>query len=123
MNYDQLLALVAERAELSHDEADAATRATLKALAERISHDEASDVAQILPEEFRPELASKSAARPFGVDEFVRMVAADESTSDERAQSHAQAVMAALQEAIGPEFRDVLAQLPDEYTAVLGRPT
>jgi uncharacterized protein (DUF2267 family) len=123
MNYDQIIAAVAEHGTLSRDEADAATRATLEVLAERISHGEASDVAQRLPEEFGPELATKSAASPFDVEEFIHKVAGHEKTSPQRAQSHARAVMAVLQEAVGPEFHDVIAQLPEDYTAVLGRPT
>jgi uncharacterized protein (DUF2267 family) len=123
MNYDQMLAAVAEHGELSRDEADAATRATLKALAERISQGEASDVSQKLPQEFAAELATSSAARPFGVGEFIDKVASQEETSPERAQNHAQAVLAVLQEAVGPEFHDVIAQLPDDFTTILGRPT
>ena len=123
MNYDQIIAAVGEHGNLSRDQAEAATQATLRTLAERISHGEAADVAERLPLELQRHLSIDSAAMQFDLDEFLRKVAEREGTSRDQAQAHCRAVLATLQETLGSEFRDVAAQLPDEFTAVLGRPT
>jgi uncharacterized protein (DUF2267 family) len=53
------------------------------------------------------------------LDEFVRRVAEREGVGLEAAFEHARAVIATLREAVGEEeFRDVSAQLPQEYAAI-----
>ena len=94
--YEQFITLVEQKAKLSRDEAEAATRATLQTLAERISAGQARDLAEQLPPELAPWLATIGGAEPFDVDEFLRRVAEREDTDISRAERDARAVFAAL---------------------------
>ena len=47
--YEQFITIVEQKAKLSRDEAEAAARATLQTLAERISAGQARDLAEQLP--------------------------------------------------------------------------
>jgi uncharacterized protein (DUF2267 family) len=57
-----------------------------------------------------------------GTDEFVHRVAELEGVSDLEAARHCRAVLLTLREAVGDEeFRDVAAQLPDDFLRTLAR--
>jgi uncharacterized protein (DUF2267 family) len=118
MEYDEFLDLVVEEAgKATREEAERATKATLKALARRITAGEAEDIAAELPQPMRRWLLQDADERPepFGREEFLqRVIAAELGVIDEAtAERHARAVFAALRRAISPkELHDALAQLP-----------
>ena len=100
----------------THDHAEQAVRATLTVLGQRLST-EAEDLAAQLPAEFAQCLRGGALVERFDLQEFYRRVAAEEGhgCTPEQARQHARAVTAALREAVGGEYRDLLAQLPDDY--------
>jgi uncharacterized protein (DUF2267 family) len=123
---EAFLQRVAERSGLDADAARAATDPVLETLAERIAGGEVEDLRARLPVALHEPLGRGSArtggkATRMGVDEFVRRVAEREGVDIEQAQDHARAVLGTLREAVGSEFVDVTAQLPDEYESVLAR--
>lgn len=119
MKYPELIKAVQERAGItSREEAEEATRATLRTLGERLAGGEPHDLASQLP----PELAGyvrydeEQRAEPFSLEEFFQRVSAKEGVEEQQAIQHARAVMSTLREAItAGEFGDVRAQLPEEY--------
>jgi uncharacterized protein (DUF2267 family) len=125
---DELYDAVAARTGLDPRGAELATRAVLEALANRISGGELDDVAALLPSELQEPLArgkakSHGAARPLSLAEFVREIADLEGVDDETARDHARAVFSVLRGLIGEkEYRDVAAQLPDDYAMLVGPP-
>lgn len=105
----------------SADDARNATTATLETLGERLSEGETTDLATYLPEEFRATITEPSDERPpdFGVEAFVSRIADREGVDEDAAESHAQAVLAVLSDAVADrEFRRARTQLPDEYDAL-----
>jgi uncharacterized protein (DUF2267 family) len=124
----ELIAKVAERAGLDEDGARRAIEAVLEALADRISGGQVDDLERELPSELHPPLErgkaqSHGAARPLSLEEFVRGTAEREGVTPDEARAHARSVFATLREAISEkEFSDVVAQLPDEYAALMARP-
>ncbi|MGY2128856.1 DUF2267 domain-containing protein [Blastococcus sp. SYSU DS0617] len=104
----------------THEHAEQAVRATLTVLGQRLST-EAGDLAAQLPGEFADCLPPGGGNERFDLDEFYRRVAAEEGQgcTPEQARQHARAVTAAVREAVGPEYRHVLAQLPDDYADLL----
>ncbi len=118
MDYSELVGRVEEQAGLETEGAEQALAATLTTLAERISEEEAEDLASQLPGEVKAQLMGVVAGgEVFTADEFVRRIADREGgiPADE-ARSHAEAVLITLREAIsGGEFEDILLQLPDDY--------
>jgi uncharacterized protein (DUF2267 family) len=118
MQYDEIIARVAERTGLFKGEAVALTRATLATLAERLSCDETRDLAAHLPGPPQDALLpTKEQAEAFGFDEFVNRVAERSPRRDPIAsRSAVDAVLATLREAATPgEFDDVLSQLPRDF--------
>lgn len=104
-----------ERAHLQdEDEARRLIDATLVTLAERITADEARDLAAQLPEEVQPLLVSGAGER-FGDDEFVRRVMVRADIDAGRAGVRTAAVLGVLRDAVSPgEWGDVLSQLPGD---------
>lgn len=119
MQFHEFLGQVQHRARLSSlGEADVATRATLKTLAERLAGGEPKDIAAQLPESIAKYLAWEGAAAPqrFSPDEFVQRVSERAGVDRPAAAHQARAVISVLREAVTPgEFDDVRAQLPKEY--------
>jgi uncharacterized protein (DUF2267 family) len=128
LSIEDFLTKVGHRAGLDRENARRALEAVLEALADRISGGQVDDLARELPAELRPALErgraqSGEAARRLSLAEFVKGIAEREGVTPEQAREHARAVFATLREAISEkEFRDITAQLPDEYAALLARP-
>jgi uncharacterized protein (DUF2267 family) len=130
---DQFIELVLRRADVpasrrldgmsltDTEMAEALTRATLQVLAQRISGGEARDLALQLPSPFEEWLRPEHEhAEPFDLEVFIQRVADRALVDFEAARAGVKAVFQTLREAVtGDEFKDVLAQLPREYTALL----
>lgn len=117
MKYENIIALVSERAGLFEGEAVALTRATLTTLSERISGGEVRDLAAQLPGPLQDALLpTTEEAEAFSLDEFVDRVAARSGLGPTEVQTGVVAVLTTLREAVTPgEFEDVLSQLPDDF--------
>lgn len=119
--HERFVATVQRKAGLSRPEAERAARATLETLAERLSAGEARDLAERLPPELAPWLATNRPAEPLDVDEFVGRVAAREGVDLAAAEQHARAVFDALGQTVGEdEIDDMAAQLPQDFAPLVG---
>jgi uncharacterized protein (DUF2267 family) len=117
---DQFLTVVQQQAGISRERAEAATRAALETLAERLSAGEARDVAAQLPPELAPYLPPRGDAEGFDVEEFLRRVAVREGVDVPTAEEHARAVFAALRRAVDPdEIEDLAAELPKDFAPLV----
>lgn len=96
--------------------AEQAVRATLNVLGQRLST-EAEDLAAQVPPELADDLPTDGSVERFGLEEFYERVADREGgeCSPEKGRQHARAVTAALREVVGPEYCQVLDQLPGDY--------
>jgi uncharacterized protein (DUF2267 family) len=122
MDYQEFLAIVERAAGLPREDAERAARVTLQTLAERIASGEARDLAERLPPELAPWIATKSPAEGFDVDEFLARVATREGTDVATAESHARWVFTALGRAAGAdELEDIRAELSKDYWPLLPR--
>ncbi len=112
MRYDEIIARVAERTGLFEGDAVALTRATLATLAERITGDEARELAAHLPGPLQDALLpTREQAEAFGFHEFVNRVAERWQREPTAVEGAVDAVMATLREAVTPgRFDDVLGQ-------------
>jgi uncharacterized protein (DUF2267 family) len=118
--HDQFLTTVQQKAGISRERAEGASRATLETLAERLSAGEARDIAAQLPPELAPYLPARGDAEGFDLDEFLRRVAEREGVDVPTAADHARAVFAALRRAVDPgEIEDLAAQLPNDFAPLL----
>ena len=102
--------------------AELAIASTLSTLGERITGEEAGDLAAQLPEEMKGPLydGETEDAEEFSLDEFYERVARREDVSVEDATEHVAAVMGVLKEAVsGGEVEDVISQLPPEFEPLL----
>ncbi len=117
MKYNEFMDLVQQRARLdSEEEALREIDATLSTLSERISKNDAAQLAAQLPTEIQPSLKKNEPSKVFGLDEFYEKVARRVSFDDPNIVDHARAVISVVVEAVTPgEMDDVLAQLPTEY--------
>ncbi len=121
MEYDELLSVVCQAADVERPVAERATRATLEVLAERFSIDEARAFARQLPPELVGPLATLDAARPFRADEFVHRVAEREGVDEREALRHAGAVFFALRRAMGDDgFNRLRVALPQDFAPLVG---
>lgn len=120
LSYATFIETVQDEGDLRRERAEAAVRATLETLGERISHGEAEDVADELPDELQVILTGPGSAEPFDAAEFVRRVAMREDTDEVAAERHAEAVFVALRRSVSAaELEDVAAQLPADLRAML----
>ncbi|MGA7133991.1 MAG: DUF2267 domain-containing protein [Mycobacterium sp.] len=117
MQYDQLIALVAERAGLFKGDAIDLTRATLATLADRIDGGAVRDLAAQLPGPLQDALLpTTEEAEAFSFEEFINRVAERTRRKSIVSESAAAAVMATLRDAVAPgEFDDILSQLPRDF--------
>jgi uncharacterized protein (DUF2267 family) len=120
MDTESFITIVEQAAGIGRERAERAIRATLTTLAERIAQGEARDLAEQLPPEVAPWLATTDGANRFGVDEFLRRVAEREGTDVPTAERHARAVFLALGRAVSrDELADLAAELPKSYAPLL----
>jgi uncharacterized protein (DUF2267 family) len=120
LDYDDFIAIVAERAHASTAEAQRAACATLRTVAERLTAGEAEDVAERLPAGLRACLDAAGAYQPFHADEFLRRVALRAGLDRTTAERDARAAFVALRRAVGPdEFTDLRSELPRDFEPLL----
>lgn len=126
MNYDHFIGQVQSRARLgSREAAVTAIRATLEALALRISEDGAAHLAAQLPKEigeYIRVMEGNDTIRPerLSLAEFFELVAAIGSVPVPRAEIDARVVLQVVAEAVSRgELRKLEAQLPDSYKELL----
>ena len=118
--YERFLDLVQQLAHRSREDAERAARATLQTLAERISAGQARDLAEQLPPELAPWIATTGDAEAFDVDEFLRRVAEREGADGARAERDARAVFAALGRCVRrKEIDDLVSELPRSFGPLL----
>jgi uncharacterized protein (DUF2267 family) len=118
--HDQLITIVQQKAGISRKQAEAATRATLQTLAERLSAGEARDVTAQLPPELAPYLPPHGDAEGFDLEEFLRRMAEREGVDVPTAEEHARAVFAALRRTVDPdEIEDLAAELPKDFAPLV----
>lgn len=124
MKYDDFVGRVQERAHLdSTNRAMSAVRATLATLSERLTFEEAKDLAAQLPSEIAMCLSISPVmhAQRLSLDEFFYRVATREKAHPPEAIYHARVVMEVLGEAVSRgEMEDVLGQLPEEFRTFIG---
>ena len=113
MDYQRFLAIVEGAAAIPRESAERAVRATLQTLAERIAGGEGRDLAEQLPPELAPWLATTSGAERFDVDAFLRRVAGREGTDVATAERHVRAVFTALGQAISADEHRARARAHD----------
>jgi uncharacterized protein (DUF2267 family) len=117
MQYDEIIAQVAERTGLFKGEAVALTRATLATLAERLSGAETRALATHLPGPPQDALLpTKEQPEVFSFDEFVNRVAERSRRDPTSSKAAVEAVLAALREALpAGEFDCLLSHLPRDF--------
>jgi uncharacterized protein (DUF2267 family) len=118
---NRFIELVGEYARIGFDAAERATRATLETLGERIDRGEAQQIADRLPPQIAPWIASSGPAEGFDVDEFLRRVAEREGVDIEEAERHVHAVFDVLRYVVEDEFDDIVAELPKDFAPLLDR--
>jgi uncharacterized protein (DUF2267 family) len=121
LKYETFETKVAQRAGVPPERARALIRATLLTLAERLTRGEAHDLASQLPEPAKEWLVSPTPeAERFGLDEFVRRVAARSGSTREEAEAGVRAVFGVLRLAVtSGEFQDAMSQLPNEFSELV----
>ena len=118
MQYGEMINNVIERGGPSDREtAKQVTQIVVADLGQRLTGDEANDLAAQLPEELKDAAAEHSAAEPVtdDVDDFLRRVAGHlgQGADPEQARRHVQAVFATLAGAVSAgEIGDLRSQLP-----------
>lgn len=120
IDYETFITIVAEDADIAFEAAEHASRAVLETLGERIAQGEARDLAEQLPPELSPSIATTTSAEAFDVDEFVRRVAGREGVDVASAERHARAVFTALSRAVDRrEYEQMAAELSKDYAPML----
>lgn len=121
MQYTEFLEQVARQANLSTEDAEALTRATLRVLAERITGGEAKDLAAQLPPDLDGELAG--AAEPeqkMSFAEFEQRVQALLPGDTDGVAGGVRVVFSVVSQAVTPgQFDDVVSHLPREFRDAL----
>jgi uncharacterized protein (DUF2267 family) len=120
MRYDELIKRVSEETGLERDQADAAMRAVLRTLTERIGTDEADDLAAQLPKELKDAVPPLTAPERFDAEEFVRRVAGLADVPLEEARRIIQGVFAVIRQAVSDgELADIHDRLPKDIDWLL----
>lgn len=127
MQHDEFIGQVQSRARLaSRGEAEAATRATLETLGERVPETVASKLASQLPQELGGHLqrtitlGGAGTGERFGLEEFTDRVAQREIAERPDAVFHSRVVLEVLDEATQGTIRDkVRDMLPEEFHPLL----
>ncbi len=103
-------------------EAEGATRSVLAAIADRITNDEANDLASQLPHEFRDFIRRRTGpVQKMDIDTFVSRIQRDlDLETWQQAANVARGVFTVLKEAVSEgEWEDVLSQFPRELQEML----
>jgi uncharacterized protein (DUF2267 family) len=123
MKYHEIAQAVQTTADLdSQEQANSAIKAALETLSERIVGDEASELADQLPEEIGTYLRGREGqmGERFSLEEFYRRVSDREGVDGPTAALHAKAVMSAINAAVTPgEYGDIQSNLPPDYKELL----
>lgn len=120
MTYDQFVGQVQRRAQLgSLGDTVSAIRATLETLAERLTDDEARNLASQLPREVAVYVLGSVLLQPdrMRLDDFFDRVTLREGINPSDAIYHARVVLEMVGETVSGsgEMDDVLSQLPQEF--------
>ena len=125
MKYHELIDHVESSAGLGREDAFRVTDAVLSTLSQRLSREEAEDVASQLPREvrdvMRPVLRGRAATDvPMSRDEFLEHVAHRADIPLDTAEPRVRTVFATLRDALTDgEWRDVADRLPDSFSPLL----
>jgi uncharacterized protein (DUF2267 family) len=124
MDHNQFLDLVAERANVSREQAETLVTATLWTLGERITGGEARHVAAQLPPELQtPLTVAEEEAEGFSLDEFIRRTAERAGVDRSTADIGMAAVFTTLRDTLsGDGFNHMMSQLPMEFREVATGP-
>jgi uncharacterized protein (DUF2267 family) len=121
VNYDEFIGAVSQRGGLSREQAEVLARATLETLAELVTPKEVEDLAAQLPKPLKEPLSPRDRTESFGLEGFVSRVRERAQVSTPLAAIGVKAVLTTVREAVSEgEFEDVMAQLPEEYSDVIG---
>lgn len=116
MEPSEFYTIVRQQADLeSNGEAETAARAVLETLSERLSPDEAEEIAGELPNELAGVLETEDAGEEFGPDEFIARVEKRAGVDEEFATLATRATTHALEDSVGEAFVGVREQFPAEY--------
>ncbi|MEA2275097.1 MAG: hypothetical protein QOC78_57 [Solirubrobacteraceae bacterium] len=120
--YERFVTMIEQRTGLTWERAERAARATLQTLGERLSWEQARDLAEELPHELRTWLLSAGGdVDPFDAHEFVRRVAEREAVDVETAARHGRAVLIAVARlAGGDQIAAVASALAPDYEPLIG---
>ena len=125
MQYEEFLKKVQDHIGPIHDsaapeEANRAIAATLQALGECVTGEEARKLAEQLPKEIKETLQQASEGRKVcSLETFLRRISEEEDVDAGTATDHATAVMSVLREASSEsEMEAIRAQLPQEFAAL-----
>jgi uncharacterized protein (DUF2267 family) len=124
MQYNEFIKKLQSTTGLVDEEAAVrATEATVSTLSERISAEEAMDMAAQLPEEIKQYTDVDEHAQRFSVDEFFDRVSKKEGANRKEAEQHSRAVMSVLNDAVtSGEIEDIKDQLPDDFDILFKAP-
>ena len=122
IDYETFITTVAQDADIGFQTAERVTHAVLQTLGERIAQGEARDLAEQLPPELSPWIATNTPAAGFDVDEFVRRVAERTNVDSGTAERYTRAVFTALSRAVDArEYDEMAAELSKDYRPLLAR--
>ncbi|MBB6121328.1 DUF2267 domain-containing protein [Nocardiopsis algeriensis] len=126
MKYDEFLKDVQELGQYAdRDTADQVSRAVLATLTPRMTPENAEHLAAQLPEPLSDAVRESEIEEPesFGVEEYLRRVAAATESRPTTAELDASSVLTAVAHRIsGGELNNVLSQLPSGYATLFGKP-
>ncbi|ADB62565.1 Protein of unknown function DUF2267 [Haloterrigena turkmenica DSM 5511] len=113
---------VSDRTDADEDGATDATRAVLETLGERLSTDQAEDLAAELPADLSEHLTEGESGEQFSEEEFISRVDQRMETLDVTGERAATAVMAALLESVDEAERSAVVDQFQQYgfEALLG---
>jgi uncharacterized protein (DUF2267 family) len=118
MEYEQFLALARERGQFINErETLIAIESTLKTLGERLTEDEAAQLATHLPPDIGRFLTVVDTDKDYNLTDFYEHVASRERLDTDTSRRHAAAVLSVVETTIGAgTLRGLIEHLPEEYT-------
>lgn len=124
MDYNEFINKVqASTGIVEEKDAVRATQATLNTLSERITGDEARDMAAQLPQQIKSFTDVDEHGQRFSVDEFFDRVSDKEGTNRKEAEQHSRAIIHVMKDAItGGEIDDLKDQLPEDFEVLFMAP-